>query len=119
MPRLMITEGALAGLSRCRAALVGRHVDVRSRAGRALAELLRRIECDPLAGRPLRGLDGLRAAYLALGRLGFAVLYRYQPGDGHLALLAVAPASPTEWAMAMPVEAATAPVPAGARRRRG
>lgn len=88
MPRLIITEGAAKGLERCRQFLVEKNSLVARRAGQAINQQFAVLEDNPHIGRPLPELPELRELIIAFGDSGYVALYRYEPADSAVYVLA-------------------------------
>lgn len=88
MPRIIITEGATQGLERCRLFLAEKNPLAAARAARAIAQRFERLETEPEIGRPWEDLPELRELLIPFGDSGFVALYRYEPNDNTLYVLA-------------------------------
>ncbi|ATE63056.1 type II toxin-antitoxin system RelE/ParE family toxin [Rhizorhabdus dicambivorans] len=88
MPRLIVTEGAVRGLSRCRAFLEGKSAEAARRAGRIIAERLAQLEATPAMGRPFAPDMAMRELVIEFGDSGYVALYRHEPADDAVYLLA-------------------------------
>ncbi|MBL7250075.1 type II toxin-antitoxin system RelE/ParE family toxin [Alcanivorax marinus] len=90
MPRVIITEGAVRGLARCRAFLEAVEAGESAvRAGRTIARHLRMLETAPDMGRPDDEMPELRELMIPFGKAGYVVLYRYLPREDAVYVLAV------------------------------
>ena len=78
MPRLIITEGALPGLDRCREFLRVRSSEVAQRAARTIDRHLFHLEATPGIGRPLPDMPELRELVIPFGDSGYVALYRHE-----------------------------------------
>jgi plasmid stabilization system protein ParE len=88
LPRLIVTEGALRGLERCRAFLAERNPLAAERAGQVIARHLQALESSPSIGRPLDTEPELRELVIGFGEAGYVALYRHEPADDTVYLLA-------------------------------
>ena len=88
MPRIIITLGATEGLTRCRRFLDAKAPDAARRAGQAIARQLLLLETAPDIGRPLHELPELRELVIAFGDSGYVALYRHDPADDAVVVLA-------------------------------
>lgn len=88
MPRIIITEGAAQGLERCRLFLAEKNSLAAARAARAIAQQFEILAIEPELGRPWEELPKLRELLIPFGDSGYVVLYRYEPDDNTLYILA-------------------------------
>ncbi|MBN2978909.1 plasmid stabilization protein [Pseudomonas fluorescens] len=88
MPRLIMTATALAGLERCRRFLVEKDRQVARRAAQIISNQLVRLEADPNIGRPFDQLPELRELVIAFGDAGYVALYRFNPSESAVYVLA-------------------------------
>lgn len=88
MPRIIITEGAAHGLERCRLFLAEKNPLAAARAARAIAQQFDLLETEPELGRPWEELPELRELRIPFGDSGYVALYRYEPDDNALYVLA-------------------------------
>lgn len=88
MPQVIITEGALEGLERCRLFLSNKNPQASVQAGKAIAKHLVLLETDPYIGRPLEGLPELCELVIKFGGSGYVELYRYDIETDTVYLLA-------------------------------
>ena len=88
MPRVIVTEGAAAGLERCRRFLAAKVPDDARRAGQAIERQLLLLETTPDIGRPLPEAPELRELLIAFGDSGYVALYRHEPADDAVYILA-------------------------------
>jgi plasmid stabilization system protein ParE len=96
MPRLIVTETAAQGLERCRAFLSAKAPGAARRAGQAIARQFLRLESAPGIGRPFLdetggpypGVPGLRELVIGFGDSGYVALYRHDPADDAVYVLA-------------------------------
>lgn len=84
----MITEGAAQGLERCRLFLAEKNPLAATRAARAIAQQFELLETEPELGRPWEDLPELRELLIPFGDSGYVALYRYEPDDNALYILA-------------------------------
>ncbi|MCV0396124.1 MAG: type II toxin-antitoxin system RelE/ParE family toxin [Rhizobiaceae bacterium] len=88
MPRVIVTEGAAQGLERCRRFLAAKAPDAARRAGQAIERQFLLLETSPYIGRPLAEAPELRELVIAFGDSGYVALYRHEPADGAVYILA-------------------------------
>ena len=88
MPRVIVTEGAAEGLERCRRFLAAKATDAARRAGRAIERQFLLLETAPDIGRPFPEMPELRELVIAFGDSGYVVLYRHEPADDAVYVLA-------------------------------
>ncbi|MHB1511930.1 MAG: type II toxin-antitoxin system RelE/ParE family toxin [Acidiferrobacter sp.] len=88
MPRVIITEGATEGLERCRKFLATKAPEAARRAGQAIAQQFQLLETAPDVGRPLPDMPELREMVIAFGDSGYVALYRHDPAQGRVYVLA-------------------------------
>lgn len=88
MPRVIVTEGAVLGLERCRRFLAEKAQDAAGRAGRVIAEHFQILEVSPDAGRPDEEVPELRELVIPFGDTGYVALYRYEPRESVVYILA-------------------------------
>ena len=89
MPRVIVTEGAIEGLERCRQHLGRRSPDSARRAAQVIARQFMLLETQPTIGRPASGspLD-LRELIIPFGDTGYVALYRHDPADDAVYVIA-------------------------------
>ena len=88
MPQVIVTEGAAQGLERCRRFLVARAPEAARRAAQAIAGQLLLLETAPDIGRPFPEIPKLRELVIAFGDSGYVALYRHEPADDAVCVLA-------------------------------
>ena len=88
MPQVIVTERAAQGLERCRRSLVARAPEAARRAGQAIARQLLLLETAPDIGRPFPEIPELRELVIAFGDSGYVALYRHEPADDAVYVLA-------------------------------
>ncbi len=88
VPRVIVTEAAVAGLERCRMFLSARNSDAARRAAETIAKHFLLLETSPEIGRPLDDEPALRELVIPFGAAGYAALYRYIPAENALFILA-------------------------------
>jgi len=88
VPRVIVTEGAVAGLDRCRRFLSARNADAARRAAETIAKHFLLLESTPDIGRPFDDDPTLRELLIAFGASGYVALYRYVPGANTVFILA-------------------------------
>ena len=88
MPQVIVTEGAAAGLDRCRRFLSAKAPEAAKRAGQAIEQQFLLLETAPDIGRPFPEMPELHELVIAFGDSGYVALYRYEPADGAVYVLA-------------------------------
>ncbi len=88
MPQVIITEGAVEGLERCRRFLAGKAPDAARRAGQAVERQFLLLETAPDTGRPFPEMPELRELVIAFGDSGYVALYRHEPAADAVYVLA-------------------------------
>lgn len=88
MPRVIITEGAVEGLERCRQFLATRAPEAARRAAKAIVQQFLLLESTPDVGRPLDDSPELRELVIAFGGSGYVALYRSAIADAAVYVLA-------------------------------
>lgn len=88
MPRVIVTDGAAVGLERCRRFLADRNPQAARRAAQAIGRHLLLLETTPDMGRPDPDVSELRELLIAFGESGYVALYRHEPEDDAVYVLA-------------------------------
>lgn len=88
MPQVIVTEGAAAGLERCRQFLTAKSPEAARRAGQAIGRQFLLLETAPDIGRPLLEMPELRELVIAFGDSGYVALYRHEPAADTVFILA-------------------------------
>jgi plasmid stabilization system protein ParE len=88
VPRLIITEGATQGLERCRGYLRRRSPEAARRAAETIARQFTLLEKHPAIGRPYPSSPELRELVIPFGDAGYVALYRHEPADDAVYVLA-------------------------------
>ncbi|MEO7068075.1 MAG: type II toxin-antitoxin system RelE/ParE family toxin [Rhodanobacter sp.] len=88
MPRVIITEGAGAGLERYRDFLAAKNPQASYRAGQAIARQFGLLETAPEMGRPFVDTPALRELPIDFGDSGYVALYAYERDDDAVYVLA-------------------------------
>jgi plasmid stabilization system protein ParE len=88
LPRLIVTAGAARGLERCRKFLAGKNRLTAARAGEAIERQFALLETSPQIGRPHPDVPELRELVVSFGDSGYVALYRYEPADDAVYVLA-------------------------------
>ena len=88
MPQVIVTEGAADGLERCRRFLAVKTPDAARRAGQAIERQFLLLETAPDIGRPFPEMPELREMVIAFGDSGYVALYRHEPADDAVYVLA-------------------------------
>ncbi len=79
MPQVIVTEGAITGLKRCRDFLLTNSPNNAQRAGQTIEHHFKLLEVTPNIGRPFDDLPELRELIIQFGGSGYVALYRYTP----------------------------------------
>jgi plasmid stabilization system protein ParE len=88
VPRVVVTESAAEGLERCRQFLIEKAPEAARRAGHAIAQQFLLLENAPDIGRPFPEMPELRELVIAFGDSGYVLLYRHEPTDDAVYILA-------------------------------
>jgi plasmid stabilization system protein ParE len=88
MPQVIFTEGAISGLQRGRTFLDALNPLAAQRAGQAIERQLLLPESNPELGRPLADMPELRELIVQFGDAGYAGLYRHEPIEDTVYVLA-------------------------------
>jgi plasmid stabilization system protein ParE len=88
VPRVIITEGAARGLERCRKFLEPKSREAARRAGQTIERQFLLLESSPDIGRPFPDAPELRELVIPFGDTGYVALYRHEPGDDTVYVLA-------------------------------
>lgn len=88
MPHVIVTQGAVAGLERCRQFLATKAPEAARRAAQAIERQLQLLETTPDIGRPLTEAPELRELVIAFGDSGYVALYRHELHDDAVYVLA-------------------------------
>lgn len=88
MPRVIVTQDAALGPARCRGFLSAKAPEAAKRAGQAIAQHLLLLEKTPDIGRPLPDMPELRELIIPFGDSGYVALYRTDPTDDAVYVLA-------------------------------
>ena len=88
MPQVIVTEGAAEGLERCRQSLAVKAQEAARRAGQAIERQFLLLETSPDIGRPFPEMPELRELVIAFGDSGYVALYRHEPADDAVYVLA-------------------------------
>lgn len=89
MPQVVVTAGAAQGLERCRQFLTAKAPEAARRAGQAIERQFLLLETTPDIGRPFAGMPELREMVVAFGDSGYVALYRHEPADDAVYVLAL------------------------------
>lgn len=88
MPRVIVTEYAGRELERCRTFLAAKNPLAAKRAGQVIERQFALLETNPELGRPFPDLPELRERVIGFGDSGYVALYRYEPTDDAVYVLA-------------------------------
>lgn len=88
MPRVIVTEGAGQGLEHCRQFLATKNPIAVRRAAQIIEQQFALLETTPDIGRPLPELPALRELIISYGDSGYVALYRHEPADDVIYVLA-------------------------------
>ncbi len=88
MSQVIVTEGAADGLERCRQFLAAKAPEAVRRAGQAIERQFLLLGTAPDIGRPFPEMPELRELVIAFGDSGYVALYRHEPADNAVYVLA-------------------------------
>ncbi|MDG0835808.1 type II toxin-antitoxin system RelE/ParE family toxin [Roseateles saccharophilus] len=88
MPQVVVPETAAAGLERCRQFLAAKTPQAARRAGQTIERQFLLLETAPDIGRPFPDMPELRELVIAFGDSGYVALYRHEPADDAVYVLA-------------------------------
>ncbi len=88
MPRVIITEGAVQGLDRCRLFLNEKSPQAAKRAAQAINRQFTLLETNPEIGRPIADLAEIRELLIGFGDSGYIALYRHESISNTVYILA-------------------------------
>lgn len=88
MPQVIVTEGAAEGLERCRRFLATKAPEAVTWVGQAIERQFLLLETEPDIGRPFPEMPDLRELVIAFGDSGYVALYRHDPADDAVYVLA-------------------------------
>ncbi len=88
MPRVVITEGAVQGLERCRLFLAEKNPQAAVRAGQAIVQQFALLETEPEIGRPFDDSPELRELIVPFGDSGYVALYHHAAKNDSVYVLA-------------------------------
>ncbi|WP_294289049.1 type II toxin-antitoxin system RelE/ParE family toxin [uncultured Sphingomonas sp.] len=89
VPRLILTERAVADVERCRTFLAERDHRASTRAAAAIADALRRLTATPAMGRPVGARPPFRELVIPFGTTGYVALYVHDAEDDAVVILAL------------------------------
>lgn len=89
MPRVIVTSGAMRGLERCRRFLAEKNPRAAQRAAAAIKKSLARLADFPEIGRPHPEEPDLRELIIGFGDSGYVALYRHEPAQDLVLVLAL------------------------------
>jgi plasmid stabilization system protein ParE len=85
---VIVTEGAVKGLTRCRQFISAKNSLAAKRAGQVIERQFVLLESNADLGRPFSEDIDLRELIIAFGESGFVALYRYIASDDAIYVLA-------------------------------
>lgn len=88
MPHLIITENAEEGVIRCIRFLLKKSIPAAKRAAKVINQSLNVLKTTPDIGRPSPKHHGRRELTIEFGDSGYVALYRFEPGDDTIYVLA-------------------------------
>lgn len=88
MPRIILTAGAVRGLERCRQFLASKAPQAARRAAAAIDVQFQLLQQQPDMGRPYALEPDLRGLVIEFGASGYVALYRHDPAQGVVLILA-------------------------------
>jgi len=84
----VVTEGAATGMERCRRFLEPKNRQAARRAAEAISRKLDLLAEHPEMGRPFEDMPQLRELLIEFGDSGYVALYRFEPAEDAVFLLA-------------------------------
>jgi plasmid stabilization system protein ParE len=88
VPRVVITAGARRGLERCRQFLVTKNPRAGARAAETIGQHFLLLETSPEIGRPYPDAIDLRELVISFGESGYVAIYRFEPREDAVYILA-------------------------------
>ena len=88
MPRVVITEGAVEGLERCRLFLAEKNPETAVRASQVIVQQFALLETEPEIGRPFDDSPELRELIVPFGDSGYVALYHHEVKSDSVYVLA-------------------------------
>ncbi|WP_425351323.1 type II toxin-antitoxin system RelE/ParE family toxin [Kumtagia ephedrae] len=85
---MIVTEAAALGLERYRRILTGKNPHAAKRAAQAIERQFLLLEMTPDMGRPFADAPELREILISFGDSGYVALYRHEPSDDAVYVLA-------------------------------
>lgn len=86
---MIVTEGAVRGIRRCRDFLADVAAGTVRRVGQVISNHIRLLETSPEVGRPLAEAAELRELLIPFGDGGYVALYRYHAAADAVYVLAL------------------------------
>jgi len=88
MPRVIVTQGAVKGLSVCQQFLETKNPQAAKRAAASIAQYFLALETTPEMGRPLADEPKLQEGIIPFGETGYVALYHFDQEDDVVYILA-------------------------------
>jgi len=88
VPRLIVTQRAVQGLERCRQFLLEKGPQAAARAALAIDRQFSLVQLTPNMGRPFSLSPDMRELLIEFGDSGYVALYRFEPKDDAVFVLA-------------------------------
>ena len=88
MPRVIVTESAVAGLECCRLFLADKNPHAVLKAAQSIEQQFTILEIDPKIGRPLNDFPELQELIIPFGDSGYVALYRLDENSNSVYVLA-------------------------------
>jgi|SRR6185437_711649 len=88
MPQVIVTQGAVKGLERCKKFLAEKSPKAFKQAAKAISNNFNLLEKHPDIGRPCPDIPELRELVIEFGATGYIALYRYTPTENIVYVLA-------------------------------
>jgi plasmid stabilization system protein ParE len=88
LPRIIITQAASQGIARCRGFISLKNPAAARRAGAAIEKQLLLLETNAELGRPFLEMLELRELLVGFGDSGYVLLYRFEPSENAIYVLA-------------------------------
>jgi plasmid stabilization system protein ParE len=97
MPQVIITPAAQRGLDRCGAFLEENNLEAAKRAAQVIKKHFRLLETMPNSGKPFPKRPAWNQVIIPFGDSGYLALYRYEPSDDAVYILAFRHQKELKW----------------------
>jgi len=88
MPQVIVTNGAVIGLEKCRGFLISKNPLAAKKAANLITTSFNMLENNPEIGRHYEDIPGLRELIIDFGSSGYVALYRYISSENIVYILA-------------------------------